>query len=114
MKTHCFDYIKQLLPDFANNAEKIDKIKSDIKKLGDKHEAIKSYTDSILKEEMDIVNHNTQTNKEAQNLFLCPYCGVVSKMIWVHGHGQCDKCKINVDECCRGEDATCRLTVDTH
>ena len=53
MKTHCFDYIKQLLPDFANNAEKIDKIKSDIKKLGDKHEAIKSYTDSILKEEME-------------------------------------------------------------
>lgn len=46
------------------------------------------------------------------NAFQCPYCGMVSHIVWVHGHGQCDRCKINVDECCRGEDATCRLETE--
>ncbi|TVQ65497.1 MAG: hypothetical protein EA360_09310 [Balneolaceae bacterium] len=33
----------------------------------------------------------------------CLYCGQYAPMIWVHGHGQCASCGINVDECCRGE-----------
>lgn len=33
----------------------------------------------------------------------CVYCGQSAPIIWVHGHGQCAHCKINVDECCRGE-----------
>lgn len=33
----------------------------------------------------------------------CPYCGQCAEIIWVHGHGQCSVCKMNVDECCRGE-----------
>ena len=33
----------------------------------------------------------------------CLWCGQVSAMIWVHGHGQCGFCGTNIDECCRGE-----------
>lgn len=55
----------------------------------------------------------TKENNNAGNLnnngFRCPYCGTLSTIIWVHGHGQCDRCKINLDECCRGEDAACRF-----
>lgn len=37
------------------------------------------------------------------NILICPYCGQLTKIIWVHGHGQCMFCKTNFDECCRGE-----------
>lgn len=33
----------------------------------------------------------------------CLYCGQQAPLVWVHGHGQCAACGINVDECCRGE-----------
>jgi|GEM_PF-3453512 len=33
----------------------------------------------------------------------CPYCGQITTLIWVHGHGQCAHCSTNIDECCRGE-----------
>jgi hypothetical protein len=42
---------------------------------------------------------------EQNNLPQCVYCGQAAPIIWVHGHGQCAHCKINVDECCRGENA---------
>lgn len=38
-------------------------------------------------------------------IFICPYCGHLTKMIWVHGHGQCAVCGVTIDECCRGEHA---------
>jgi hypothetical protein len=38
-----------------------------------------------------------------KDIILCPYCGQISRIIWVHGHGQCAVCKTTVDECCRGE-----------
>jgi hypothetical protein len=34
----------------------------------------------------------------------CNWCNQPSILIWVHGHGQCSVCGINVDECCRGEE----------
>jgi len=37
----------------------------------------------------------------------CPYCGSTRGLVWVHGHGQCRQCGINIDECCRGEQ--CRI-----
>lgn len=37
-------------------------------------------------------------------LNICNWCGQPSIIIWVHGHGQCSVCGINVDECCRGEE----------
>ncbi len=33
----------------------------------------------------------------------CPYCQQISNIIFVHGHGQCSKCGVNIDECCNGE-----------
>lgn len=33
----------------------------------------------------------------------CPYCKSKKGTVWVHGHGQCANCRINIDECCRGE-----------
>lgn len=39
------------------------------------------------------------------NILICPYCGQLTKIVWVHGHGQCVFCKTNFDECCRGESA---------
>jgi len=33
----------------------------------------------------------------------CDWCSQPSVIIWVHGHGQCSVCVINIDECCRGE-----------
>jgi len=46
-------------------------------------------------------NNNT-TLKQAANQ-RCNYCGSAMQIVWVHGHGQCHNCKVNVDECCRGE-----------
>jgi hypothetical protein len=39
------------------------------------------------------------------NLCKCNYCGQDLEIVWVHGHGQCAVCKINIEECCRGEKA---------
>jgi len=38
-----------------------------------------------------------------KDIIFCPYCGQLSKIVWVHGHGQCSVCKTTIDECCRGE-----------
>ena len=32
----------------------------------------------------------------------CLFCSNVLQVIWVHGHGQCANCGINVDPCCGG------------
>lgn len=43
-------------------------------------------------------------NKDSKNsLIICQWCGQPTSIIWVHGHGQCAICRINIDECCRGE-----------
>lgn len=34
---------------------------------------------------------------------ICPWCNYPAEIVWVHGHGQCSNCGINIDECCRGE-----------
>ena len=35
----------------------------------------------------------------------CPHCGRASRVVRVHGHGQCSFCHTNVDPCCSGADA---------
>lgn len=35
----------------------------------------------------------------------CFNCGHVAPIIWVHGHGQCAHCKMNVAPCCDGATA---------
>lgn len=39
----------------------------------------------------------------------CDYCGRNLEIVWVHGHGQCAFCKINIEECCRGESVSVNL-----
>lgn len=40
---------------------------------------------------------------ESKGTRRCTYCGAEAPLIWVHGHGQCAHCGINVQECCQGE-----------
>lgn len=46
---------------------------------------------------------NSGQNVENLTVERCLYCGQPKSIVWVHGHGQCVHCGINVDECCRGE-----------
>ena len=32
----------------------------------------------------------------------CPACGAPEQLVWVHGHGQCAHCRMNVMPCCDG------------
>lgn len=48
---------------------------------------------------------NAKANQK-QEVRRCVYCGAEAPLVWVHGHGQCANCGINVEECCRGE--TCK------
>jgi len=55
---------------------------------------------------MNSQNRNSSDQKlkpECEINRRCLYCGQVAQVVWVHGHGQCASCGINVDECCRGE-----------
>jgi len=47
-----------------------------------------------------------------KDIIICPYCGVPTKVVWVHGHGQCAICKNVIDECCRGENQQTNKTPD--
>jgi hypothetical protein len=38
-----------------------------------------------------------------RDIVICPFCGVPTKVIWVHGHGQCAVCKNVIEVCCSGE-----------
>jgi hypothetical protein len=42
----------------------------------------------------------------------CQVCGQEAPIIWVHGHGQCSKCKTNIRPCCDGETETREPSVD--
>ena len=37
----------------------------------------------------------------------CLACGQPETLVWVHGHGQCAYCHVNIMPCCDG--ATCEL-----
>jgi hypothetical protein len=37
---------------------------------------------------------------------ICPWCQRATHPIWVHGHAQCEHCRINIEPCCAG-DETC-------
>ena len=43
------------------------------------------------------------TELRQNNPIRCTWCGQMTIIIWVHGHGQCRICRTNIDECCRGE-----------
>jgi len=33
----------------------------------------------------------------------CEHCGTLTYHVYVHGHYQCNHCKVNTDPCCSGE-----------
>ena len=43
-------------------------------------------------------------------MIICPYCGSQKPLIEVHGHKQCQDCKINVEPCCGGAPNGCPYT----
>lgn len=45
----------------------------------------------------------SMTENRSQEKRRCTYCGAKAPLVWVHGHGQCANCGINVQECCQGE-----------
>ncbi len=47
-----------------------------------------------------------------ENRIQCQWCGQIVCIVWVHGHGQCSNCGINIDECCNGEqESGCHLNI---
>jgi hypothetical protein len=35
---------------------------------------------------------------------VCTWCHRTTRPIWVHGHMQCEHCKINIAPCCDGDE----------
>jgi hypothetical protein len=53
---------------------------------------------------MNEKNQSNSASAQKQTVMQrCNYCGSALQIVWVHGHGQCHSCKVNIDECCRGE-----------
>lgn len=48
------------------------------------------------------MKENLKIDRFGQKEF-CLWCGLPANIIWIHGHGQCSNCGINVEECCKGE-----------
>lgn len=48
-------------------------------------------------------------SKSPNNIIICNWCGTQTKIIWVHGHGQCANCGTNIEECCKGETCNPKL-----
>ena len=43
-----------------------------------------------------------QASATPQVMPRCPACGQPEALVWVHGHGQCAHCHMNVRPCCDG------------
>ena len=39
------------------------------------------------------------------DLLVCDNCGILTYQVYVHGHYQCNDCKVVSDPCCSGEHA---------
>ncbi len=39
----------------------------------------------------------------AGSMFLCQWCQTPTRPVRVHGHTQCEHCRINIEPCCSGE-----------
>ncbi|MCM0021524.1 MAG: hypothetical protein NBV67_16150 [Tagaea sp.] len=42
----------------------------------------------------------------ASPLPVCTWCHRSTRPIWVHGHMQCEHCKINIAPCCDGDECS--------
>lgn len=39
----------------------------------------------------------------AGSMILCQWCQTPTRPVRVHGHTQCEHCRINIEPCCSGE-----------
>jgi len=47
--------------------------------------------------------HQSSQHRDAPHVMpRCPACGQPEQLVWVHGHGQCAHCRMNVMPCCDG------------
>ena len=51
---------------------------------------------------MSADRHEEDIDASAPPLARCPACGQPEQLVWVHGHGQCAHCRMNVMPCCDG------------
>jgi len=51
---------------------------------------------------VDVDNGDSGAVMPAQLMARCPACGQPEALVWVHGHGQCAHCHMNVMPCCDG------------
>ncbi len=45
---------------------------------------------------------NQTDDQGCERMSRCPACGYQAATVWVHGHGQCGRCGVNIDPCCGG------------
>lgn len=50
----------------------------------------------------DKPGHDDTASAPAHVMPRCPACGKPEQLVWVHGHGQCGHCHMNVMPCCDG------------
>ena len=41
-------------------------------------------------------------DKDSNGTTLCPWCHRECVVVYVHGHGQCSLCGVNIEPCCQG------------
>lgn len=46
--------------------------------------------------------HQSRAVEASHVMPRCPACGQPEQLVWVHGHGQCAHCHMNVMPCCDG------------
>jgi len=46
----------------------------------------------------------------------CPSCGLPLRLLWLHGHGECELCHTVLEECCQGsgQETTTRRHAGDH
>ena len=65
-------------------------------------QSAQSTTEAVPIKVNRMFDQQEQATKEPMLQPRCPCCGKPETIIWVHGHGQCVHCKMNVMPCCDG------------
>ena len=60
-------------------------------------EPIRELSQDWLGEELE-----KRSSTSVNNFVDCGWCGAVTRIVWVHGHGQCLACGQNILPCCEG------------
>ncbi len=57
---------------------------------------------SVEWQEIDTSGSRTPRGDTMHVMPRCPACGQPEQIVWVHGHGQCAHCHMNIMPCCDG------------